>query len=457
MHSVWYMPHFQESYKPLIVSWVESMPLNKSKVTILDIFGTTFEDEDGFKKYILNNYWINIWTKSGITYFNIVLKEAISFYEKILGRTYPRTLPKYFNTSAEIFNFISKTKVSSPTSQVRCSILKICSSVHDVISNPVLNDLDQKMERLLYDKFHHWIFWEDNNFPSASEFSKGIYVKPIKNKKWEIIWNRSIPFSIYFRHKEKDKTMLKVLYNPNYSSSQEMKDIFWIRIEVATPEDALFIAELVYERLWHWQIESSNSWWIDDSTMFYMKDKWLLTPESIKFAKNKIDIPLWEEIQGINMWNRSKQITAWKYRDFKFMWDVLLSENNNIHWKLERHWVEVQIVLVWNDNETKFAHHSLFDAKKIISAMVRLQWYVSQAYVMWLIDTTLKDNPEIKLSKEKIFDHFLESFLIKLAYPWSKTIYFITSERFDFLTKSGINWDWIKLFDYSTQSWIKNS
>lgn len=159
-----------------------------------------------------------------------------------------------------------------------------------------------------------------------------------------------------------------------------------------------------------------------------------------------------EFMQDVVLNNKKrKNETSKKYKDIKILTEILLPKDiEDINSIKEKYWLEIQIVLVDNKNESWFSHHWIFDAKKIISRMIRLQWYVSLVYINKVINETKKKNPDIKLSEEQILNHFLETFLLKRREDNSNKNFFITKERYKaFLQSWQVDLNNIHFFDYT--------
>jgi len=206
----YYTKFFQESgnrdtvFQKRMLQWNYISTTKWNWITLLDLF--KLYDISEIETILFNQYWINLNTKEGIEKFNLIIQNAINYYENFLFRTYGKNWKRKFSTKKDIIEFIRKTKESSPISTVHCTILKISHCVENILSNDKLKELDLKLDYFIENVIKKMFFvtkQEDEDCFEASSFDE----KSLKQ----------IKFKIMFRHKDWKKTLLKMLYNSNYS------------------------------------------------------------------------------------------------------------------------------------------------------------------------------------------------------------------------------------------------
>jgi hypothetical protein len=239
-----------------------------------------------------------------------------------------------------------------------------------------------------------------------------------------------------------------MLSNREYSSIDAIHDIYWIRNEVSSRKDALFLFE--YLRL---NVFDKEGFFVDKN--IFVSD--INQPEEKRIKESLLFIKTYEKELDpdffqtlISYFSQKKSnlkrekdpkkttINAKQYSDIKILW--------KLWWKK----IEVQINLVNSKNERGFSHHLLYDAKTKIATLVRLQWYISERlinrYIQEAIDTNIYQDKEKKQIPEllqlwwfqwdytkitaieknqvikKIFTHMYETekTFIKLDIPWKQ-------------------------------------
>lgn len=434
---------------------------DKGWINLNDLFKLPFSDEIQIETYLLETYGIDLNIKEHIDYLSQVLIKSIEFFENSLLRFCWKSFNRNINSKSDIIKFIKLANEIKSTSQINCCILKIANSINSILQNPRLQELDKKMEFLLRTKLLPFVYLQDENFLTTSNYTSWIHQHEFKEKKDKPVETETIPFKIMFRHKQYEKTLLKLLYNSNYTTALELKDLFWIRIEVEKEEQALFMLEFVFDLFFNPENQKIET---DEDELFeyplkqnfltQLKNKNLLTIDLVEKNKHRISKDFYLFLKQNLKDNQKKSVSSWRYKDIKLTGWVFLPENiyeeNSL---LELYWLEIQIVLVNNKNETWFSHHSIFDAKKIISSMIRLQGYVSLNYIKKVIKETLMKNPDIKSSEERILQHFLETFLLKISFWNNSANFFTTKERYKTLILTDFYWKDVSFYDYKTNTW----
>lgn len=382
-------------------------------------------------------------TPDWLDYVNLLLNESIEYYNWYLLRdTWNSFIKKWWGkkenkiklkNTEEVRGFFSQSNIknnSSADKQIHCSLLKIAYAINDIkINEDKINKTEKKFSEIkqefFFPNFLDYIWVEATNSIKDNENNLR-YIK--LQTKCEISNKRNIHFSCAWRVKRKEQILVKEISDPKYNSINAIKDIYWIRNEVKTKEDALLLLEYL------WIYVFKKKWEIVDKNIF-----WETSEESQDFIEeyaNEIDKDfydilyksLWETL--IKGWKHNKN-----YKDIK------------IRSKLWNYRCETQVNLVNNKNETGYAHHLIFDCKKKIRALCRLQWYTSKIIIDRYIKEAIEKDIEeckrywetstlvwfswydgqvenvqeehIKLAQEKIFNYLLneEQDILKIRIP----------------------------------------
>lgn len=408
----------------------------------------------------------NLITPSWISHINELLNDSVEYYEKYLLRTIwtsftqKRNKKKLnpsqisFKDTRDVLDFIDATtseKNSSADRQIDCSLLKIAVCIHEYKEHEKeISQAESKFKEIKEDNFFPY-FYDDKWKEIDYDIYKKCFETPwdcdyvqLQTKSW--LSNKpTIFFNSSWRIKDPEKIVLKLLANRKYDSIDTIKDIYGIRNEVKTKEDALFLLEYLRLHVFNktWNIVDKNIFVtnnqteiesLDESIDFINRNKGDLNEEFYNFLIHYFQREK-EKIQK----NPNKKISrsSKDYHDIKIIW--------KLWWKN----IEVQINLVNSKNEIWYSHHYLYDAKTKIQALVRLQWYISEPlikrYIKEAIDKNIQEDwsigkkPELltlgwfkwdykKISIEeknaviqKFFNHFLsdpnEKFFLKLDIP----------------------------------------
>lgn len=282
--------------------------------------------------------------KKALKQINTLYKEAI----KIMWNNFKLKVPKNYKDTEwkSLDDFIdyafstSETKKAWYKTLIDCAVLKTMTACNAIIDNPLLFDLDQKLEKII------------------KKFKKNPWIHIITEKAWEIEFSYNNPtwwensfarWKITYRSKDDIKILLKLIYNRKYSKLDFFKDLLWFRIEIDKKEYAEN-SIILFKNLFEWDIK--------------LKNKWFLTNDFL------------EECKVIHWINISKEKKSWTSEDFV---------NASLIWTfIKEKWDkgtfppwEIQFVYTWNKNESWYNKHEIYDTKKYISAISRLFWYVT--------------------------------------------------------------------------------
>ncbi|EKD66231.1 MAG: hypothetical protein ACD_49C00059G0004 [uncultured bacterium (gcode 4)] len=217
---------------------------------------------------------------------------------------------------------------------VDCAILKTMSSYDEIFDNPLVMELNKKLELIV--KKIKKIPWlnvikeEDGDIEftyNSLDWSEPSFTK------WRIT----------YKTKENIKILLKLIYNRGYSKLDFFKDLLQFRVEVDSRidwENAL----LLFNRELFWENALLDNKW------FFKKD----FMENCQIEKKK-----------------KKEEKSWTSDDFI---------NASLAWHFKGDTstpAEFQFVRTWNNNESWYNKHEIYDTKKMLSVISRLFGYLT--------------------------------------------------------------------------------
>lgn len=327
-----------------------------SFLTRLDLMSVKGISSNEFKEIIykeLQLNWEEKWIeKKAIKKLNKVFSDTINIMKTNFKLNIPKNYEnKTWNNLDDFIEFAFTTSDERKTWYIKvidCAILKTMTVYNSILDNPLLLELDRKLENII--KTIKKIPW--------------FYIQ--EETDWKIVFNYNNPkgwvpsharWTISYRTKDDMKILLKLLYNRKYTKLDFFKDLLWFRIEVDNEknwENAILLFKDLFE---------------NDATL---KNKWLLNNDFIEKCKN-------------NYWiSVDKEKKAWTSEDY-----VNAAYTWNFKTNLKSNWVktpaEIQVVYIWNKNESGYNKHEIYDTKKYISAISRIFWYVTLEDIKILI------------------------------------------------------------------------
>lgn len=331
---------------------------NKSNfLTRLDLMSVKWIKNDELKEIIYNELQINPGIddkaeQKAVKKINTLFKEAIN----VMWKNFKLKIPKNYKdiewySLDDFINYAfstSETKKTWYKTLIDCAVIKTMSVCNAIIDNPLLFDLDQKLEKII------------------KKIKKVPWFHIINEKDWEIEFSYNNPlwwensytrWKITYRTKDDIKILLKLIYNRKYSKLDFFKDLLWFRVEIEKPEDAEN-GILLFKNLF----ESDTK----------LKNKWLLNNDFL------------EECKILHWINVSKDKKSWTSETFvnaALIWTFIREK-----WDKSTipPW-EIQFVYTWNRNESGYNKHEIYDTKKYISAISRLFWYITLDQIKTII------------------------------------------------------------------------
>lgn len=473
-----------EIYKDLINSFITWKAALQDKLSILDLpklhsltdnekfhlLSVFFSSHDQKTDDIYFDRKKNLITQSWINYINQLLNDAVDYYQEYLLRSIwiafiqkrnkKKSNPSKisFKNTQDVLEFIDATtseKNSKADRQIDCSLLKIAIWLHeDKQHEKELSDAENKFKEIKEKYFFPYFYdykWQEINqdlYKKCFELPWDCDYVQLKTKS-DISNKLPIFFRSSWRIKDPQKRVLKIISNRKYTSIDSIHDNYGIRNEVNNTKDALYLLEYLRVNIFN------KKWDIVDKKIFvtdFKKDEDKQIEESMDFInihKNDLDPDFYNYLIWYFSDEKAKKEDEKKdpkkefrsnkdYRDIKIKW--------KLWWKK----VEIQISLVNSKNEMGFSHHYIHDAKRKISAMVRLQSYIPESIIYRYIyeaiekniqeDTLIWRKPELLIlwwykwddkkilhedkqnAAKKIFEHLLKNqkSFVKLDLAWKQ-------------------------------------
>lgn len=366
--------------------------LEGGAVTEMDIFSVKWLTDKQISQLYKDKLNIDINTKWWIKKLNSLFSHVVDFYKqkllKKVGRKIKDNKDNFFSSKKDAINFLKETTKWTNVSQLHCNLAKVAFSLIDTLENPEIIESDERAKFMIAEKIIPAIQIEDYDRLMEFRESKGSLIV-FQNGTQKII-----NLAMTWRWKTKDSATMKAIYNPSYTKSELMEDPIWLEFEVENSENAILLLNYFYMILFQWDID-------------VMKDKWILTPELI----TKLSEDLNEDfIDWLNHASVSrKPITNKYYEDIKFQGRVDIPVDITRKHSLRKpHGVEFRCKLVWNLNKKWLSSDLIYGYFKIIIALARIQWYVTENYIKLVINELLEKEWDIGLSKEEIFDYYTE-------------------------------------------------
>ncbi len=361
-------------------------------VTEMDLFSIKQLTDKQITQLYKDKLNIDINTKWGIRKLNRLFSHVVDFYkEKLFKKVWSRiknNKDKLFTSKKDAIEFLKETTKWTNISQLHCNLSKVAFALVDTLENPEILESDERAKFMITEKIIPWLQIEDYDKLMNFGESRGNLVV-YQNGKQKII-----NFLMTWRGKTKDSATMKIIYNPNYSKSELLEDPIWLEFEVESVEEAILLLNHFYVILFYGKIDS-------------LKDKWIINEQIIKKISKDLDINFLKYLEHAN--TTRKPITNKYYKDVKIQGGVDIPIDINRKNSLRKlHKVEFRCKLVWNLNKKGLSSDLVYGYFKIIIALARIQWYVTENYIKLVINELLKKEWDIGLTKEEIFDYYTD-------------------------------------------------
>ncbi|NDK07895.1 hypothetical protein EOM39_01455 [Candidatus Gracilibacteria bacterium] len=331
---------------------------NKSNfLTRLDLMSVKGIKNNELKEIIYNELQINPGIddkaeQKAVKKINTLFKEAIN----VMGNNFKLKIPKNYKdiewySLDDFINYAfstSETKKTGYKTLIDCAIIKTMSVCNAIIDNPLLFDLNQKLEKIIKKIKKVPGFHIINEKDGEIEFS---YNNPLGGE------NSYTRGKVTYRTKDDIKILLKLIYNRKYSKLDFFKDLLGFRVEIEKPEDAEN-GILLFKNLF----ESDTK----------LKNKGLLNNDFLEECKI---------LHGINVSKDKKSGTSETFVNAALIGTFIREKGD----KSTIPPGEIQFVYTGNKNESGYNKHEIYDTKKYISAISRLFGYITLDQIKTII------------------------------------------------------------------------
>ncbi len=387
---------------------------------LLHLFNLKNVSDEELEKRILDELWINLDNKRSIEYINEIYEKSISMYQEILliELKFPFTKNRWnhFKYKSDFISFLRKNHTSSKKDmrQIYCDITKIMFCYNQIQKYPQMLNSEKYANEIFTDFFLNkkeikcWEFQFDfsqfmSHKPWKTYFEwKWIYTKKMKNGS-----SIKIKCKLRFRWKTPEKTIVKILWSEKWfwDVDEIIKDSIGFELESSNKnENGIYLLEylyFLYKKIWNINEFRQKPWFYSQANLdsFLKNDN--LSKEFRDFLSNL-------DTLSKKNWNS-------KYQDCKFQWK----------WKTrnqEEFFFEARYVESWNKNQSGMSNSKIIDWKKLRDAIIWLRWWVSENYLIKILNDIKKDS-DIKKNEDCILKELL-NWVIRVNIPhFSKKIY----------------------------------
>lgn len=366
-------------------------------VTKLDLSDLRNQNDEDLVRYIRYHTWIDLDFPSWIKLVNERMLQALSIYEQtrwkiVLERRYwsakniQDLLP--FRDKNEVLAFFRLPENDEGIWKIACFIIKLCYSVHEILSTPGMSNLEDQ-ERKLFQKF-----------------SEVIWLAEEESTRWVYKWNYlGQEFIMTGRPKSLISWAEKIIGNPEYMAAEKIKDGIGYTIETAWSDfDVLRMMNGVFElihSLWG-SVDTYDNKWVSI---------WEITRNPEKFYPDFIDFINTKSVR----WAGKKWASSNWYKEIKLLWSI--------------GWVKFEIKFTnkWNQNQNGINFSGVYDylAKHIEWSVIRQWWlwHITEEEIRMLVDdffmnipALLSKNPEKRKTSPEDYLKELWDDLVNLWY-----------------------------------------
>lgn len=322
--------------------------------TIVDFSKIRFKSESVLIDFIRDNLWLKLDNNNGVIKFNNYYKKVIKIYESRYLRKLPNSIKtKKFNNPKQILDFLKHTWIGRNWIYI-CEISKLLFVYIDSLRNEVFRHLK---EIHIYFINKNKLFIQINEDYSEINRSQWCFTH-----EWRIM-----NIKMLSRQKSIESIVWKLLSDPKYWSIWQINDLVAIELDinVNNKSDIIFLLQQYYMS-WNFDMDNIN-----------IKNKRILCLNDLNEVRDQLDNQFcnWLEWE-LNVIERWWKWTPLEYQDVKIKWKMNLERKS---WLLKRNlnvWVEIKIVLNWNNNEYWLKFHPIYDYKKRFRELTRLWSYV---------------------------------------------------------------------------------
>lgn len=415
---------FSDFWRELLFE--RAMEYNWEWITELDLFNICHLNKKEAKELIKRKIGVNVDSKEGLEKINILIKEALHFYNTYLFKNTPQEIQKiHFTKWDDVIDFLNNASKKHSYRQIYCTILKLSVVVNDIMENPSLQNLDKKWKELIKSTIVGDMQIIDRHFPNESPQADGYYVKALHN--WTA---KAIPFTVRFRWKSKESSVAKSVIDPKQNELTIGRDAIWIEFILDKKEDIIFMLEYIFIKIYNKNIEEFRQ--------KYLYDKWDITEILRKHSKD-----LDEDFKNLlkdELDTKVKALTwKWeKYKDIKFIGQINLPESKEENSIKIPYGVEVRCILENNKNNSWMSDHRIREGLKRLFAISRLQWYVTEVYIKRVIEKIKEKYPRLPHSPDNMYTYYINQLFEIQTKDSRKTKIYTTPCRWNWLSWTDI-------------------
>ena len=362
---------------------------SQSDFSILDFTKIKFNSENELIDFLRDNLWLRMNNKNWFEQFNQLYRYVVEFYESRYLRKLPVTIKnKRFNNIKQIFSFLQHTWMGTDWIY-KCEIAKYFFIYVYTCRNEIFKNLPE---------IH-------KDFVQRIKFSIQINSDDWENdySKWSFShdWSSS-DIDLFSRQKSMESIIWKQMSSTKYWSVDKINDLVAITldVEVNNKSDLIFLLQQLYMS---WNFE------LDD---LMVRSKRILSTEHVEEIWVNLDSKfktfLFAQLAYIE---KGWKWTPLEYQDLKFKWKMKYTIKS---WRLDRIldvWVEIKIVLRWNNNEYWIKFHPIYDYKKRLRELTRMWSYVRLNDILnYVNDFFLKLDDNLKYKQKNKFEYLLKLF-----------------------------------------------
>jgi hypothetical protein len=358
----------------------------KTLYSLVDLFSSPTLNLEDWYLAIKNNLGLSLFDENGeekledFEKLNLYFAEAVDILlnDLYFEDYFPKSLKNYKIVNKETLDYlIKKTFKNNPENKILgpsvCAIFKIILAVNEVYKES-LDNLEEKKEKILV---------EINNNFNENELKKD--------------------HRFFARAKSIKRMILKMLRKPDTDINKIIKDGIGCRFEAGNKEEIEKFIDRIIDFLTNQEIETKNLS-IKNLSLFSDFD---FNELKEKYDKNKIsflennNIYTNKMYKAIHMLGKIKIPGEKKFQNIEFQFAYLNGEEQE-------------------SNQLKFAHHSIYEAKQILSVITRLYGYFPEKYLNKISEMASKNYNEVRentkpLYSKEVKEHLIKNILVKVG------------------------------------------
>lgn len=395
--------------------------------TVVDVRNLRWLNNNQIKSLFSNNFAIDIESNEWIEKVNDFYQSAIDFIEK----RYWKKVPSEVRNRKILDVSDIKTILDSTWQWVSwifyCAISKVMFSII-----PAQNDVRISGIGKIHQEISEYIA---NPLHSTEEIAEWV-------EEWKITIDETwfaVPVVLYHRKKELESIYWKEMWNSEYKSMDDFKDLHWFTLEMDSknPLDMILILQRYYFILRdRAKIKKDDDWLEID-----IENKNMISLEDLEKYKDNIDPDfyeiLYEAIRKSQSKSAKKQEEKWTNKEYKDIKITTKFRSSNPKWRYLSDvysWTEFKFTQKWNNNEKWLSFHPIFDYKKRLRELTRVFGFVTKFDLVFFVNEFFDKLDENLMKKWKKRWTYLRELVEDLKSPpwnllWRDFNYIANSEN----------------------------